>query len=392
MHVKAPSEEAQAPAEVARALPASTRSPVASAATLHSAIGNRAVGRLLAREPDEGGTSPAGGPLLAFAVPEILGQIAGAQAPPDGLDALPADLRRRIVLYTSNLVQTEIDRAFEVWGGTAKQADTITQTPVFSSTVPADADLRQGLINVAHKLNTTTQPMTTNQTASLHIEDVKGKQKGSVQPGGTYRFTRYLTPARGKGPAGPEVMLIEFLGAANARSPDLRTASGNKQNLENKYSQFRFTFDSAFVATEVPLIDTAMDRVSNAALGFVRNLTFIRRDKPPGAAEGGRYDPNTHTITLYATTFSQTSAAPGGYRDGQFTLAHEIGHALSEKDAGLAAAFTAAVKADGGAPLTAYGATSPVENLAESFALHCLDPGELRALRPATSALFSGRY
>jgi hypothetical protein len=77
------------------------------------------------------------------------------------------------------------------------------------------------------------------------------------------------------------------------------------------------------------------------------------------------------------------------------TVAHEIGHAISNKPTekgGTAIADQAeyqnAVKADGPHAITKYGDTNSSEHQAEAYAMFIAEPATLQALRPNVFAFF----
>lgn len=102
------------------------------------------------------------------------------------------------------------------------------------------------------------------------------------------------------------------------------------------------------------------------------------------------YDPNTRTIRMFASAFPDTSLRVGVSTQGMFTLAHEVGHALADQDAGVAAAFATATR--GTVAVTNYGATGAGENFAAAYALFVTAPAQLQALWPSAFAFFRAHY
>jgi hypothetical protein len=186
-------------------------------------------------------------------------------------------------------------------------------------------------------------------------------------------------------------MLIEFLGPSQLRRP-AATAAADRTAFERTYQRFGYRLIGNFSPDEIRLLDQGLQQVGDAALGRAANLRFDRSARPRLGNEEGSYDPNNRTVTLVASAFSATATSPGGFHSGQFTLGHEIGHALSDLDGGVRAVFAAAAKTDGGPALTQYARTSAEEHLAEAFALFTVDRNQLRAMRPAISGAFTRRY
>lgn len=127
---------------------------------------------------------------LGFKIPGVHCQIRppGPPTVPRSFADLPPAVRARLTLHTARASQAEIDGAFQVFRGGVKQADSITQTPIFSG-IPPVVDLQQGLINVAHKL-TTAKPkgLVADETVTVNIGDVPADPRrfpGVMQPGGT---------------------------------------------------------------------------------------------------------------------------------------------------------------------------------------------------------------
>jgi hypothetical protein len=177
------------------------------------------------------------------------------------------------------------------------------------------------------------------------------------------------------------LLLLPFIGLLNP-----------KRLFDNKYSQFGWTLEPQFTLGEAMHLDAALDQVRQSAKARARGVRWFR--SPPRArvrqSEDGHYDPNDNTITIVDKAFDSSAERMGTYARGQFVAAHELGHALSNLDAGARAGFDKAAR--GTDPLTDYGATAAEENFAECFALFSALPEELQALRPTISAFFQSRY
>lgn len=343
-----------------------------------------------------GGAAALSAPLLGFVIPGLTCQL---KAPPAiaSLVDVPARVRAQIEVATFSTSQSEVDDGYQLYKGGLKQTGNIAQTAIFGAGIPADQDTRDGLVGVASKLNGGKPPFATNQTITVRVNDVPGDPKRKPRPtipGGVFRFTRFTLPGETD-----EKMLIERLGDVKP-SP---TGVSDQQAFENKYMTFGYTIGSTMSSEELALLDQALARVSDTAKTKASGITFSRALKPP-AGEAGHYDPNTNAITIFDAAFNPTATSPGGFRLSQFTIAHEIGHALSALDKtpkpGGRAAFDAAAAKDGmrlaggtvSNAITQYGQTSLEENFAECFAVFVMDPGELRALRPNAAAALAARY
>ena len=93
---------------------------------------------------------------------------------------------------------------------------------------------------------------------------------------------------------------------------------------------------------------------------------------------------------MVAKAFSGTALAHGGFTAGQFTLNHEVGHALADRDPAVMPLFTKA--ATGSAAISDVGKKNAEENFAECIALLAVNRNQLQAMRPAIFNLLNARY
>jgi hypothetical protein len=170
--------------------------------------------------------------------------------------------------------------------------------------------------------------------------------------------------------------------------------------FERKYSSFGYTLDSSWSnPNEVAILDEALQFAGSSALAKARGLTWDRHGRPT-KPEAGEYDPSTHRIGIFSTAFSGGATRIGAAPLAQFTINHELGHALTDLDSGAQAGFVTAAKKDGArdsggkvvGAVTDYGGTSFEEYFAEAYSMFTFIRGQLRDLRPSIFQFFSARY
>ena len=147
---------------------------------------------------------------------------------------------------------------------------------------------------------------------------------------------------------------------------------------------------TSYSAAEIQLLDQGLRRHGAATLARINGTRFDRSSASQLGSEEGSYTPATHTINMVAKAFSGTALAHGGFTAGQFTLNHEVGHALADRDAAVMPLFTKA--ATGSAAISDVGKKNAEENFAECIALFAVDRNQLQAMRPAIFNLLSTRY
>jgi peptidoglycan hydrolase-like protein with peptidoglycan-binding domain len=352
----------------------------------------------------------AGTPVgLAFGIPGLLCQIKPQPKPrPDPLPQrfgdIQATTRAALKLDTSRRDQATMDAGYAIFGGTAKQVGNLGRTTaIFGDGVPQgttdpEKDIRDGLVNVASLL-ITAQPsgLPVGTTTTVTINDVPGRKdrtgKPINQPGGIFRFT-HLQLAQG-----PH-LLIERTGGVTARAPGAGTAS-TATAFATAFAAEGFTLVltspspgapgvTSYSAAEIRLLDQGLRRHSAATLARINGTRFDRSSASQLGSEEGSYTPATHTINMVAKAFAGTALAHGGFTAGQFTLNHEVGHALADRDSAVMPLFTKA--AAGSAAISDVGKKSAEENFAECVALFAVDRNQLQAMRPAIFNLLNARY
>jgi peptidoglycan hydrolase-like protein with peptidoglycan-binding domain len=352
----------------------------------------------------------AGTPVgLAFGIPGLLCQIKPPPTPrPDPLPQrfgdIQATTRAALKLDTSRRDQATMDAGYTIFGGTAKKTGNLgSTTAIFGDGVPQgttdpERDIRDGLVNVASLL-ITSQPsgLPVGTTTTVTINDVPGRKDKSgkpiIQPGGIFRFTHLQLTQ------GPH-LLIERIGGVASRAPGAGTAT-TAAAFATAFAAEGFTLVltppapgapgvTSYSAAEIQLLDQGLRRHGAATLARINGTRFDRSSASQLGSEEGSYTPATHTINMVAKAFSGTALAHGGFTAGQFTLNHEVGHALADRDAAVMPLFTKA--ATGSAAISDVGKKNAEENFAECIALLAVDRNQLQAMRPAIFNLLNARY
>ena len=352
----------------------------------------------------------AGTPVgLAFGIPGLLCQIKPQPKPrPDPLPQrfgdIQATTRAALKLDTSRRDQATMDAGYTIFGGTAKKTGNLgSTTAIFGDGVPQgttdpEKDVRDGLVNVASLL-ITAQPsgLPVGTTTTVTINDVPGRKDKSGkpinQPGGIFRFTHLQLTQ------GPH-LLIERIGGVTSRAPGAGTAT-TAAAFATAFAAEGFTLVltspapgappvTAYSATEIRLLDQGVRRHGTATLARINGTRFDRSSASQLAGEEGSYNPATRTINMVAKAFAGTALAHGGFTAGQFTLNHEVGHALADRDPAVMPLFTRA--AAGSAATSDVGRKNAEENFAECIALFAVDRNQLQAMRPAIFNLLNARY
>ena len=350
----------------------------------------------------------AGTPVgLAFGIPGLLCDIKPKPRPdplPQRFLDIQASTRTALKIDTSRRDQATMDAGYAIWSGGIKKSGNLGSTTaifgdgVTQGTTDPEKDIRDGLVNVASLL-VTAQPagLPVGTTTTLTINDVPGRNdktgKPINQPGGIFRFT-HLQLAQG-----PH-LLIERIGNVAARAPGAGTAT-TAAAFATAFAAEGFTLVltppapgapgvTAYRAAEIQLLDQGLRRHSAATLARINGTHFDRSSASQLASEEGSYTPATHTINMVGKAFTGTALAHGGFTAGQFTLNHEVGHALADRDPAVMPLFTKA--ATGLAAISDVGKKNAEENFAECIALFAVDRNQLQAMRPAIFNLFNTRY
>ncbi|HEX5810685.1 MAG TPA: hypothetical protein VFY38_01160, partial [Pseudonocardia sp.] len=323
---------------------------------------------------------------------------------PQRFGDIQATTRAALKLDTSRRDQATMDAGYTIFGGTAKKTGNLGSTTaifgngVTQGTTDPDKDIRDGLVNVASLL-ITSQPsgLPVGTTTTVAINDVPGRKdrtgKPIIQPGGVFRFTHL------KLTQGPH-LLIERIGDVAAQAPGPGTAT-TAAAFAAAFAAEGFTLVltppapgaqgvTSYSAAEIRLLDQGLRRHGAATLARINGTRFDRSSASQLGSEEGSYTPASHTINMVAKAFSGTALAHGGFTAGQFTLNHEVGHALADRDPAVMPLFTKA--ATGSAAISDVGKKNAEENFAECIALMAVDRNQLQAMRPAIFNLLNARY
>ena len=350
----------------------------------------------------------AGTPVgLAFGIPGLLCDIKPTPRPdplPQRFGDIQATTRAALKLDTSRRDQATMDAGYAIFSGSIKKTGNLgSTTAIFGDGVPQgttdpEKDIRDGLVNVGSLL-ITAQPagLPVGTTTTVTVNDAQGRKDKSgtptTQPGGIFRFTHLQLTQ------GPH-LLIERIGGVASRAPGAATAT-TAAAFAAAFATEGFTLVltppapgatpvTAYSATEIQLLDQGLRRHGAATLARINGTRFDRSSASQLGAEEGSYTPATRTINMVAKAFSGTALAHGGFTAGQFTLNHEVGHALADRDPAVMPLFTKA--ATGSAAISDVGKKSAEENFAECIALLAVDRNQLQAMRPAIFNLLSTRY
>jgi hypothetical protein len=210
---------------------------------------------------------------------------------------------------------------------------------------------------------------------------------------GIFRFTHFAYTASG---APVRRLVVERIAGP--------TPAGRRRSLTA--ADYRATHDIALDGTwaqspDAPLVLTALDALGTRALAAVSNrgIRFTRATGRPPPVSGQHpaawYMHSTRTVTIFAG--SQPSDAchgPSGLSGFEWTVLHELGHAVAAFDAPLFNQFVASGQHQH--PFTHYGRTATAgiagERFAEAFALYAADPDLLLRLRPTVHAFMHSRF
>lgn len=252
-----------------------------------------------------------------------------------------------------------------------------------------ETSLRDGLVNLAMTLfNLDGAAVAPPLVGVTRIEELDLTPHGGSQ--GRYRFT---TVPRGNDAA---VLLVELIAAWRPGLENSGEMSKRRQReLRERFNRLRFSAAPGWAVDDLVMVQQCLGEIPEPVLARIPDITFVRGhgDLGPGG-EAGEYHftapPPQRTITLFDFAFRSDAEL-------RFTVAHEVGHAISgrpreddrrrpELDDG--AAYGRATRADGGlaAGITEFARRSRDEHFAESFAMFMVEPDTLRTLRPDTHA------
>lgn len=239
---------------------------------------------------------------------------------------------------------------------------------------------------------------------TVKLVDLDFSSYGGVA--GHYRFTCVTAKPAAGGKDAEVDMIIELVRPErDAFKTWADLGRDRRLALENRFAGFGFAKAGPQLGDTDPVMDwlddqwaqvlQALERIPEPALKAVPGVRWRRGrgDKGP-TGEAGHFDwdgKGTRLLTLYDGAFK-------GSDEGLVALiAHELGHALSakpktEKKGGTianSAAWKQAVAADGGKPITDYGAKDAEENYADAYSMFVSEPETMRVLRPKLFEFFT---
>lgn len=244
-------------------------------------------------------------------------------------------------------------------------------------------------------------------TADLvHLKDLYLTQYGGKD--GRYRFTAVARKGTAAQPTAVD-LLVELLGAQRAPFKAwgaLDTAE--RTRLQERFRRFSFVKRDARPDDTEPILRwsdddfgkvlQALGSIPDNMLQGVQGITWVRGHQPSAQlGEAGEYytktglaksDKPERKLTVYGSAFKSDDSLIR-------LVAHEIGHAISNKPAETGApaiadspAYQAAAKADSAKAVTKYGQKDTAEHYAEAYSMFVAEPATLQALRPKTHEFF----
>ncbi len=240
---------------------------------------------------------------------------------------------------------------------------------------------------------------------TVKLVDLDFSSYGGVA--GHYRFTSVTAKPEAGGKDAEVDMIIELVRPERAAFKAWADLDRDRRSaLENRFANLGFYKAEPQLDDKDPVTQwlndqwaqvlQALERIPDAALKAVPGIRWRRGrgDKGP-TGEGGHFDWDSkgkRVLTLYDGAFK-------GSDEGLVALiAHELGHALSAKSPtegkgpGTVAgsdAWKKAVAADGGKPITDYGAKDAEENYADAYSMFVSEPETMRVLRPKLYEFFT---
>jgi hypothetical protein len=233
--------------------------------------------------------------------------------------------------------------------------------------------------------------------------------------GGQEGHYRFAAVAEKGAPDKPKevVIVIELLGPRR-KAFDAALDSKRKSAMEKRFNSFGFVKKAPRTSGGVldepddtmPWLDDQWAKVLQAVelvpaemLSGVTGIAWERGRGAKGpAGEAGQYmtktgllagDTPERKLTLYDDAFKSDETVVS-------TIAHELGHAVSEKPqepkggAALSAGadYQRAANADGGKAITKYGKKSWEEHYAEAYSMFIAEPATMKVMRPNLHAWF----
>ncbi len=373
-----------------------------SALHLRGAVGNRAMGRLLARRPRSLPTDPTQledyRPALTQLKVDTDIQSLGAVGNramgrllarrPRSLPTDPTQLEDYRPVLTQLKIDTDIqtlgalNRFFRETGGRFATRDgfsvNFNRSPDLDALAAKVPVVGIGLDNLAlfifNLTNVATEPVITDavHVQHLQLDAFKGWD-------GDYRFTSVRVTS------GEVDVMVEYLGHSLDTPPDWEVAL-----IKRTFDDFGFTWgtgDVGWATDRKTEVMSDIDEVPRAVLHEVRGIDWQRMRAPNGPdGEAGEYQ--GRAIKLYTNAFSDA-------RHLRELVVHEIGHALDfrpqERGGPSPRNADPAYRTAAGALSTAvtdYGKGAWKENFAEDFAMFVVDPDLLKLLRPNVHEYF----
>jgi hypothetical protein len=247
-------------------------------------------------------------------------------------------------------------------------------------------------------------------TDLVHIVDLDLTEHGGQD--GHYRFAAVAEKGAPDKPR-EVVIVIELLGARR-KAFDATLDSKRKAAMEKRFAGFGFVkkqpnanagvLDApddtmTWLDDQWAKLLQAVDLIPAEILSGVSGIAWQRGRGAKGpAGEAGEYTTKTglrtgdkpeRVLQLYDDAFKSD--------DGLLsTVAHEVGHAVSEKPAepqrgaALSAGrdYQTAANADGGKSITTYGRKNWEEHYAEAYSMFVAEPATMKSMRPNLFAWF----
>jgi hypothetical protein len=246
----------------------------------------------------------------------------------------------------------------------------------------------------------------------VHLKDLDLTPFGGQD--GRYRFTAVIRKQT-RGELREVDLIVELMGArrpAFKAWADLDVAI--RKQLEDRFRRFGFIkrevrqedTDSAlpWKDDEFGRVLQALELIPDDMLQGVQGITWIRGHQPSAPkGEAGFYETRTG-LARGETPVRKLTVNGDAFKSDDSLIrlvAHEIGHAISNKPAetgatalaadSSSAGFQAAAKADSALAITKYGQTDKDESYAEAYSMFIAEPATLKALRPKTFEWFSNQ-
>ena len=251
-------------------------------------------------------------------------------------DAIPAEERAKIKVITTTTIPTA-----DLWLQSAFSSGRTTLPDItveFSGSIPAN--LQSGLTEVGGSLMNRLSVLPLNSTIALALDLTKfGGDNG------LFRFTFYQhTVTEGKKKRTEKRLLIERLGSVGMEG--LRESG----KAWERFRAHGFKFSGMWKDAHKEAMVAATQLIPESQLSMVDGLTFARDTASSEPNEGGHYEVETHTITMYDRVFAQSAVRFGAAgaslaSPATYDAAHEIGHAIDRRKYRAALTAQSAAKA-----------------------------------------------